>query len=107
VRHSEPPFDPRCALNRKMYSEPRIDALPRKIFEEISSLLIDAMGPMALVVLRDRVTRLQESLDRFPKNKLPELIESVSEEILEPSMKHTFERLVQERVSALSPREQR
>jgi type II secretory pathway predicted ATPase ExeA len=106
VRHFEPPSDPRRALNR-MYSESPIDALPREFFAEIRCLLVDAMGPMALVVLRDRVTRLRESLDRFPKSKLSELIESVSAEILEPSMRHTFQQLVQERVSALSLREQR
>jgi type II secretory pathway predicted ATPase ExeA len=107
VRRSEPPSNPQPVTNRAIYSESGNDSLPCNFFDELSGLLIDAMGPMALVVLRDRVTSLRESVDRFPKNKLGELIESVSEEILEPSMKHTFQQLVQQRVSALSPADQR
>jgi hypothetical protein len=45
------------------------------------------------------VSKLGESLDKFPKTKLPALIEAVSNEILDESMKQTFQRLVQERVT--------
>jgi choline kinase len=56
------------------------------------------MGPMASIVLKDRAAGLGESLDRFPEDKLKALIELVSDEILDPSMRQDFQQLVQERV---------
>ncbi len=56
------------------------------------------MGPMASIVLKDRVASLGESLDRFPEEKLKGLIELVSDEILDPSMRQDFQKLVQERL---------
>ena len=76
----------------------RSGIVPRIVFDELSVILIDAMGPMASIVLKDRVASLGESLDRFPENKLNTLIELVSDEILDPSMRQDFQQHVQERV---------
>jgi general secretion pathway protein A len=73
-------------------------AVPRIVFDELSVILIDAMGPMASIVLKDRAASLGESLDRFPEDKLKALIELVSDEILDPSMRQDFQQHVQERV---------
>jgi type II secretory pathway predicted ATPase ExeA len=72
--------------------------VPRIVFDELSLILVDAMGPMASIVLKDRAASLGESLDRFPEEKLKGLIELVSDEILDPSMRQDFQNLVQERV---------
>jgi type II secretory pathway predicted ATPase ExeA len=76
----------------------RSGVVPRIILDELSLILVDAMGPMASIVLKDRVASLGESLDRFPEEKLKGLIELVSDEILDPSMRQDFQNLVQERV---------
>ena len=76
----------------------RSGVVPRIVFDELSVILVDAMGPMASIVLKDRVASLGESLDRFPEDKLKALIELVSNEILDPSMRQDFQNLVQERV---------
>ncbi len=76
----------------------RSGVVPRIILDELSLILVDAMGPMASIVLKDRVASLGESLDRFPEEKLKGLIELVSNEILDPSMRQDFKNLVQERV---------
>jgi type II secretory pathway predicted ATPase ExeA len=76
----------------------RSGVVPPIVFDELSLILIDAMGPMASIVLRDRAASLGESLDRFPEDKLKALIELVSDEILDPSMRENFQQLVQERV---------
>ena len=76
----------------------RSGVVPRIVFDELSVILIDAMGPMASIVLKDRAASLGESLDRFPENKLKALIELVSDEILDPSMRQDFQQHVQERV---------
>src|SRR5918993_5870647 len=76
----------------------RSGIVPRIVFDELSVILIEAMGPMASIVLKDRAASLGESLDRFPEDKLKALIELVSDEILDPSMRQDFEQLVHERV---------
>jgi hypothetical protein len=76
----------------------RSGVVPRIVFDELSVILVDAMGPMASIVLKDRAASLGESLDRFPEDKLKALIELVSDEILDPSMRQDFQQLVQERV---------
>jgi type II secretory pathway predicted ATPase ExeA len=76
----------------------RSGVVPRIVFDELSVILVDAMGPMASIVLKDRAASLGESLGRFPEDKLKALIELVSDEILDPSMRQDFQKLVQERV---------
>jgi general secretion pathway protein A len=76
----------------------RSGVVPRIVFDELSVILIDAMGPMASIVLKDRAASLGESLDRFPENKLKALIELVSDEILDPTMRQDFQQHVEERV---------
>jgi hypothetical protein len=48
--------------------------------------------------LKDRAASLVESLDRFPEDKLKALIELVTDEILDPSMRQEFQQHVHERV---------
>jgi hypothetical protein len=76
----------------------RSGVVPRIVFDELSLILVEAMGPMASIVLKDRAASLGESLDRFPEDKLKALIQVVSDEILDPSMRQDFQQLVQERV---------
>ena len=76
----------------------RSGVVPRIVFDELSVILMDAMGPMASIVLKDRAASLGESLDRFPEDKLKAMIELVTDEILDPSMRQEFQQHVQERV---------
>jgi general secretion pathway protein A len=100
--HFEATTNPGSMVNTDVCSGNRNIVIPRKFMDELSELLMEAMGPMASVVLRDRVRSLGESLDRFPNTRVGTLIDAVSHEILDPSMKRTFQRLAQERVVALS-----
>lgn len=61
-----------------------------RFFSELRTALTEAMGPMATIVLQDNVRRLGQSLADFPKKKLPLLIESISDEILDPSLRQSF-----------------
>ena len=80
----------------------RCAVIPRPIFDELGLILTEAMGPMGPIVLKDRVASLGESLDRFPEDKLNQLIQLLSDEILNPGMRQTFEQLARERVSTRS-----
>ncbi|MGH7872523.1 MAG: hypothetical protein ACREQO_09925, partial [Candidatus Binatia bacterium] len=59
-------------------------------FRELSKALANAMGPMAPIVLRDCIRRLGHSVNNFPKHRVAILIDSLSNEILDPSLKQHF-----------------
>jgi len=63
-----------------------------KFFHELREALVDAMGPMAQIVLAEHVKLLGQSLDHFPKEKIAGLIESVSREIFDDSIRERFRR---------------
>lgn len=77
-------------------------ALPPRLLNDLTALLVDAMGPMGSVVLRDRLIRLGESPDVLPNSKVGTLIDEVSHEILDQSMKQNFQRLAKARIAALT-----
>jgi general secretion pathway protein A len=66
------------------------DKVAERFFHDLRMALIDAMGPMASIVLQDNVRRLGQSVADFPKKKLPFLIESIGSEILDPSLRQSF-----------------
>jgi type II secretory pathway predicted ATPase ExeA len=66
----------------------------RKVLDTVKSSLIEAMGPMAELVLRERIRLLGVSADAFPQEKLSELIEDVSQEILDETMRRQFYQLM-------------
>lgn len=50
-------------------------------FELVKQELAKIIGPQAEMIVRDRVAALGESMDSFPKSRLPDLLESLSKEI--------------------------
>jgi hypothetical protein len=77
---------------------PDIPDAPREIvsphlFQRITSELTEVtgvMGPIASIIVRDHVLGLGESMEKFPKTRLPELLESLSKEILDENLKIDF-----------------
>jgi type II secretory pathway predicted ATPase ExeA len=78
------------------------DKVAERFFHALRMALIDAMGPMASIVLQDNVRRLGQSVADFPKKKLPFLIESIGNEILDPSLRQSFCRSALDRVRQLA-----
>jgi hypothetical protein len=60
-----------------------------------------AMGPMAHLVLRDQISALGESRDAFPQIKLRELIDLVSQEILNETMRVRFQDMMFQEMDTL------
>jgi myosin heavy subunit len=66
------------------------------LFRRITAELTQIMGPMASIIIRDQVKALGESMDKFPKTRLPELLEILSKEISDENLRVDFRaRLVQ------------
>ena len=51
------------------------------LFQRMTGELTKFMGPMASMIVRDHVVALGESMEKFPKTKLAELVKGLSEEI--------------------------
>lgn len=62
------------------------------IFQRVEKELAKIIGPLAPIVLDDHIANLKESQDAFPKEKLPELIESLSREITDPKKLIEFQK---------------
>jgi hypothetical protein len=75
------------------------------LFDTLRIELIEAMGPMACIVIEERVRKLGYTMRGFPEQNWGSLIESVSEEILEPSMRKRFQQSLARRVPVLRPHE--
>ena len=72
-----------------------------QFFEYMTRLATAAMGPMAHLVIRDQISALGESRDSFPQVKLKELIEMVSREILNETMKTHFQEMMLQEIDTL------
>lgn len=76
--------------------------VPQEFFNGMVRALVDAMGPMASLVLNERIAVLDESPDEFPIVRLPELVAAVKREILSESLRKRFEKEVAEQILAYS-----
>ncbi|MGH9857495.1 MAG: ExeA family protein, partial [Acidobacteriota bacterium] len=60
-----------------------------RYMDYMTTVFTEAMGPMASVILREQIAAMGESIDTFPKQRLAELIEEATREILsEPAKAH-------------------
>ena len=76
-------------------------AVPETFFSLLREALVDAMGPMAHIVLSEHIKLIGESFDRFPRDKIDGLVDSVSREIFDESIREHFRRNMSERIKGL------
>jgi type II secretory pathway predicted ATPase ExeA len=78
-----------------------VTVVPAMFFSFLREVLIDAMGPMAQIVLTEQVKLSGASLDRFPVDKVSGLIDAVSREIFEESTRVRFRQAMSEKLAML------
>jgi general secretion pathway protein A len=64
--------------------------VPESFLVSLGEALIDAMGPMGKIILSEQVKHFGASMDRFPRDKVVNLIDSISREIFDPSSRDRF-----------------
>ena len=74
-----------------------------QFFDYMARIATAAMGPMAHLVLRDQIAALGESQEAFPQIKLRHLIDLVSREILNETMRASFQNIMFEEMESLQP----
>jgi capsular exopolysaccharide synthesis family protein len=67
------------------------DAVPQEFMNRLVEILMEAIGPMAPLVVRDHITLLGESRDAFPKSRVDELVQSIAPEILHGNLRSKFQ----------------
>jgi hypothetical protein len=72
-----------------------------QFFDFMARAATEGIGPMAKLIVDDQIGDLGESRDSFPQNKLAELIERVSREIFNDTMRARFLDKMAQAVSAL------
>ena len=77
------------------------DVVPYSVFDRLTTILTEVMGPMASVVLRDQIASLGESQANFPESKLEELVGLISKEISDGKLRHKFEEAMLQEISDL------
>lgn len=81
--------------------EVEADTVSSHFFDYMTRIATAAMGPMAHLVLRDQISALGESRDAFPQGRVGELIELVSREILNETMRTRFQNMMFQEIDAL------
>jgi len=81
--------------------EPAEGMVPHQFFDAMVSKLTEAAGPMAPLIVRDQISLLGESRDAFPKSRLKELLESVSEEIFNNDLRQDFHKSITQELQSL------
>ena len=83
------------------------DVLSVEFLSYVHEALIEAIGPMASVVLTDQVKRLGVSMERFPQARVESLIDALSAEVSSEVLLQNFRRTVNEELTKLNHRAQK
>jgi len=75
--------------------------VPQEFFVSLREALIDAMGPMAHIVLSEHIKLLGGSFDQFGRDKIDLLIDSVSREIFDQSIRAHFRENMSAKLNAV------
>ena len=66
------------------------ETLSPEFFDRVTDELTQVIGPMASMILRDHVKALDESMEKFPKTRVTELLKTLSEEMPDQNVKNSF-----------------
>ena len=75
-------------------------AVSPQFFDHMDRAATEAIGPMAKLILGDQISALGESRDTFPQKKLGELIQRVSREIFNETMRTRFQNTMAREINA-------
>ena len=75
--------------------------VPSRSLDLMMAALTEAMGPMAPLVVREQIDAMGESLQSFPKQRLGQLVEVTSREILSEGLKARYRNLMSEEIRAI------
>jgi hypothetical protein len=81
--------------------EPVVDLVPQALLNRLTSTLMEIIGPMAPLVLRDQLKALGVTANNLPETKLDDLIMLVGLEIADGKLKKKFEVAMSQEIANL------
>jgi type II secretory pathway predicted ATPase ExeA len=91
----------RLGVLKLLPSERSANTVPASFFDIMKTVLTEAVGPMAHIIIQDRVKALGSDLTAFPKSQVMRLVGAVSREILHDRLRRQFEAHMAEVIRAL------
>jgi len=86
-------------------SQNRFQVIPAFVsngfFESMAHALVEALGPMASIIIQDQIVAMGESKNAFPTVRLTQLIDEASREIANEEMKIQFHELMSKEIHAI------
>jgi type II secretory pathway predicted ATPase ExeA len=82
-------------------AESRAETVPSRSLDLMMSALTEAMGPMAPLIVREQIDAMGESFEAFPKQRLGQLVEVTSHEILSEGLKNRYLGLMSDEIRAI------
>lgn len=70
----------------------KVEVAGENFFSKLEEVLVKIIGPVAVYVINDILWELNESREKFIKDKIPFLIESISGEILDDNKRMQFQK---------------
>ncbi len=67
-------------------------------FDQVTQRLAVAMGPLAEIVIDEEIENLGESRKEFPRERIPDLVERVSQAILDDAKRIRFQQAMLETI---------
>ena len=87
-------------------SQNKFEGIPafvsNRFFESMARALVEALGPMASIIIQDQIASMGESKNAFPTVRLTQLIDEASREIANEEMKIQFHELMSKQIHAIS-----
>jgi myosin heavy subunit len=72
------------------------EMLPPDFFDRATRELAEILGPFSAIIVRDHVSSLGESVEKFPRTRVTELVNVLSEEITDEKLKLRFRKRLSE-----------
>jgi type II secretory pathway predicted ATPase ExeA len=74
------------------------EVVPLRFFQSMVRTLTEGLGPMAAIILDDYIAAMGETKEAFPKRRIGQLVDEISLEILNESMKKDFQQFISKEV---------
>jgi general secretion pathway protein A len=93
-KDTEPDYQTESENGSAKKIETLLEVVPLRVFKCMIRTLTEGLGPMAPIILDDHIAAMGETKEAFPKRRIGELVDEISLEILNESMKGQFHQII-------------
>jgi chromosome segregation ATPase len=97
-RGKEQPANPQLKSTEVSSNAAAREAVAPDFFDRLTKELAEIVGPFSSIIVRDHVRALGESIEKFPKTRVTELVKILSDEIPDENLKTAFRERMAEKL---------